>query len=113
MNVTPRAAKALRNRQIPTSFAKPLEFYDRERGLYIVTDGVASTGQEAPDGTVTHTEHRSDSARLDAEAAVRTVMATVTPDGQVVNVRAPLRQFDPRRVINGRRGSIQPPASGA
>ena len=62
----------------------PRRFYDREKGLYIVTEGVASTGQVSPLGTVTHTEYRSDSGRCDAGAQVRTIKGRLTPEGEIV-----------------------------
>lgn len=62
----------------------PQRFYDRERGLYIVTEGVASTGEVSPDGTVSHIEHRDDSGRRDAVARPRTIRVTVTPEGELI-----------------------------
>ncbi len=103
IQLTPKAERALRTqkRTAPVSFAKPIKYWDKERGLFIVTDGVASTGQESPSGTVTHTEHEADSGRLDAEAQVRTVMAKLTPEREPISVRAPLRMFDRKGLVNG------------
>lgn len=61
---------------------KPRELYDRERGIYVVTEGVATTGEVSPKGTVSHIEYRSDSARRDAVARPRTIRVTVTPEGE-------------------------------
>lgn len=85
--LTPRAERALRTakRTHPTSFAKPRKFYDRDKGIYIVTEGVASTGEVSPKGTIYHVEHRSDSGRLDAGVRPQTIRARLTPEGEIIN----------------------------